>query len=528
MIADSTRGRILSLLVVLGLLLAACSDSDDDPEPTATQATPAATGAATRPPSTGATTTASTPAPLPPADPIAWEACPSGPFECAEYDVPLDYANPSGDTITLALRRLTANDADERIGLLFANPGGPGGSTIDVLSGWARNLPSDLRNRFDIILFDPRGVGHSSPLLCHDNIQELMALEPYPETDGDWRTIEEAIRRQVEQCNDVGAAILPFLGTPNVARDMDRLREAEGEDTITYVGYSYGTTLGQVYADLFPLHVRAMVLDGGVDASLTSDQRSLDQTLGFEAAFKRYVEYCRARSCITGDPEATIKELIAEAGEEPLPAPRGDRPVGAGEALYAVIASMYTPVYRPILTAALNGALDGDASGLLYLADTFAGRRDDGTYANSSEANSAVNCLDYETERDPQYHRRLALEFEEVAPFIGPATGQLGLYCAFWPVDPQPLTTPRATGAPPIMVIGGTGDPATPYKWSVALAAQLESGFLVTYDGEGHTAYNRGINCIDDAVDAYLLDLTLPSGDLTCGDAGIAPVPPVP
>ena len=189
---------------------------------------------------------------------------------------------------------------------------------------------------------------------------------------------------------------------------------------------------------------------------------------------------------------------------------------------------MYTPAFRPILSAALNAALDGDASGLLFLADSYANRQPDGSYTNGSEANSAVNCLDYETNRDPEHHRRLSEDFAEEAPFFGPATGQLGLYCAFWPVDPKPLETPDASGAPPIIVIGTTGDPATPYKWSVSLAEQLETGVLVTFDAEGHTAYRHGNRCIDDAVEAYLVDLTVPPKGLTCGDAGIEPVPPVP
>lgn len=537
MIRFAPRTLLFGLVALLTLLLVACSDDKDEPTPTVV-ATTAATAAPTQTrtvevaetpsPTTAPPTPTPTPS-LPPAEPVAWSACPSGPFDCAEYDVPLDYADPEGDTITLALRRLPAGDASQRIGLLFANPGGPGGSTIDILSGWARSLPSEIRDRFDIILFDPRGVGHSSPLVCHDNIQDLIGLDPYPETDEDWTIIEDAIRRQTEQCADAGEDVLPFLGTANVARDMDRLREAEGEETITYFGYSYGTTLGQVYADLFSTRVRAMALDGGVDVSLSSDQRALEQTLGFEAAFHRYVDYCEERSCIAGDPEAVIKELVAEAGEEPLPAPRGDRPVGDGEAIYAILQAMYTPFYRPILTSALNAALDGDASGLLLLADSYAGRNDDGTYPNGAEANSAVNCLDYESDRDPEHYREITEDFGEQAPFFGPATGQLGLYCAFWPVDPKPISTPRAAGAPPIMVIGGTGDPATPYRWSVALAEQLESGFLVTSDGEGHTAYrNAGNGCIDDAVNAYLIDLTLPPEGLTCGDAGIEPVPPLP
>ena len=535
-----TRRTIRTLLfgavAVIALLAVACS-GDDENDPTATSVpSTSATSAPTRTPEPGETSppteappTATTPPSLPPVEPIAWADCPDGPFDCAEYAVPLDYEDPDGDTITLALRRLPAEDPEERIGLLFANPGGPGGSTIDTLSGWARGLPSQVRSRFDIILFDPRGVGHSSPIVCHDNIQELVGLDPYPENDEDWDTIIDATRRFVDACTEVGGDRLPFYGTPNVARDMDRIREAEGEETLTYFGYSYGTTLGQVYADLFPSHVRAMVLDSAVDNSIPSDDFNLEQILGFEAAFQRYLDDCAARQCVPGDPAATVRALLDQAAVSPLPAPSGDRPVGDGEIVQAILGSLYSKVSWILLTAGINSALQGDGSTLLLLADNFAGREPSGEYSNLVESNKAVNCLDAVTDRDPEHHIALADEFEEQAPWFGPGAAQFGLYCAFWEPNPQPLTIPRAAGAPPIMVIGSTGDPATPYKWAVALADQLESGFLVTFDNEGHGAYRfTGSSCIDDAVNAYLLDLTVPPEPLTCGDAGITPVPPVP
>jgi pimeloyl-ACP methyl ester carboxylesterase len=465
---------------------------------------------------------------MPPAEAIAWADCPSGPFQCAEYAVPLDYSDPDGATITLALRRLPAEDPDERIGLLFANPGGPGGSTIDVLSGWARTLPSELRSRFDIILFDPRGVGHSSPLLCHDNIQELIGLNPYPRTNEDWQPIIDAVRRFDEACAAAGGNVLPHLGTRNAVRDMDRIREAEGEETISYFGYSYGTTFGQVYADLFPTRVRAMVLDGAVDNSLGADELSLEQILGFEAAFQRYLSRCAANQCLPGNPAETVRGLIDAAAQEPIPAPIGDRPVGDGEVVQAILGSLYSEVSWGILTSGLNAALDGDASTLLFLADNFAGRQDNGEYNNLTEAHKAVTCLDSATDRDPQHHVALADDWEALAPFFGRGAAQFGLFCAFWQAEPEPLTAPRAAGAPPILVIGTTGDPATPYKWAVALADQLESGVILTRDGEGHLAYRYGSECIDGAVEAYLLDLALPAEGLVCEDAGIEPVPPVP
>jgi pimeloyl-ACP methyl ester carboxylesterase len=409
---------------------------------------------------------------------------------------------------------------------LFVNPGGPGGSTIDILSGWSRSMPQEIRSRFDIVLMDPRGVGESSPLICHDNIQELLGLDPYPETDADWREIEDAIKEMTSQCADAGGDILPFLGTESVARDMDRIRDAMGDDQLTYFGYSYGTTIGQVYADLFPGRVRAMVLDGAVDLSLDADTRWLEQTVGFEAAYNRFLADCRSRSCLPGDPAKTISDLIEKARQNPIPARTGDRPLGGGEALFGIVGSLYNKASWLLMSSSIKAAMDGDGSALLFLVDSFLGREGDG-YNNSNEMNSAVNCLDFVNERDPQHYRELSKEFAAAAPFFGEALASTGLYCAFWEADPKPLHTPTASGAAPIVVIGNTGDPATPYKWAVALASQLESAVLITHDAEGHTAYRAGSNCIDDAIDAYLVDLTVPPDGKRCGNANITPSPPV-
>jgi pimeloyl-ACP methyl ester carboxylesterase len=509
-----------SILFVF-LLSGACSNDNAEPQATAAVTTPA---------EVTATAPASTPEPaatatLTPAPPIAWSACQG--FECADYDVPLDYAHPEQGTITLAVKRLPASDPSQRVGALFANPGGPGGSAIDILSGWARNLPQSIRARFDIVLFDPRGVGQSSPLLCGDDVQKLIGLEPYPETDEDWQAIEDAIQEMAGQCAQAGSDILPFLGTESVARDMDRLREAMGDEELTYFGYSYGTTIGQVYADLFPTHVRAMVLDGAVDINIPADQRALEQTVGFEAAFNRYLADCKAKACLPGDPATQVNDLIAKSELSPIPAATGDRPVGPGELVFGILGSLYSKASWPLLTTDLNAALKGDASGLLFIVDSYVGRNGDGTYDNSSEMNTAVNCLDYVNSRDTAHYRQLAVDFAKDAPFFGPATGQLGLYCAYWQPDPKPLRTPRAPGAPPILVIGNTGDPATPYKWAVAVSQELEFGVLLTNDAEGHTAYRMGSGCVDDVVNAYLLDLTPPDEGKTCGSAGIEPAPPV-
>lgn len=457
---------------------------------------------------------------------LVWRACGGG-FECTTLSVPLDYAAPQARRIDIALIRLRARDASARIGPLLVNPGGPGGSGIDFLRRWAALLPGQIRDRFDVISFDPRGVGESTPLLCHDNIQALMALPPAPASEEVWRQVQDAVRGFAELCASRAGGMLPYLGTLNAARDMDEIRKALGEDRISYLGYSYGTVLGAVYADLFPNNVRALVLDGAVDLSLDGETFLRYQAAGFEAAFARYLQWCRARQCLgAGDPAEAVRLLLARAEDAPIAAPQADRPAGPGEITFAMLAGLYSDALWGELTSGLNAARAGNASGLIRLADRLAGRRADGTYDNSSEMNAAVNCLDHDFGREPRRHIALAEELGVKLPFFGSYVGQGGLACAYWAAEPQPLKAPRAAGAPPTLVIGTTGDPATPYVWAQAMASQLESAVLLTFRAEGHTAYRRGDNCIDSAVNAYLLTLQMPPPGTACGNPALAePLP---
>ncbi len=502
--------------------LAGCSSNKSTPTPTLDSAATAA--------ATAAPTVTGTPPPtatLPPATPIAWSNCSS--FQCATFEVPLDYADPSRATISLSLIRQPARDQANRIGTLFVNPGGPGGSAIDFMRYWAPIVDRAVRDRFDIVAFDPRGVGQSSPIHCHDNIQQIVALPSDPQTDADWQKIVDADKALADQCEKVAGSVLPYLGTASVARDMDRIREALGEDKITYVGYSYGTEIGQVYADLFPQHVRAMLLDGNVDIAADTDQSNLDQTVALEAAINRYIADCRASSCLPSDPKDAIDTLLATAAKAPIPAPDADRPLSEGEILFALVGSMYSPSQAPALTAAISQALNGNGTRMIRIVDDYLDRQGpNGQYSNLFESNLAVNCLDSVYNRDPQHYRNLVPEFEKAAPLLGSWSAEGGIACAVWPADPKPLQTPKATGAPPILLIGNTGDPATPYKWSVAVSKELASATLLTYDGSGHTAYMLALNnCINAAADAYLLDLTLPAKGTVCGGADITPVPSV-
>jgi pimeloyl-ACP methyl ester carboxylesterase len=448
---------------------------------------------------------------------LEWASC--GSFQCATLTVPLDYSLPQGRQIDLAVVRQQARRPDERIGSLFVNPGGPGGSAIDFLRAWAPTLAGDIRDRFDIIAFDPRGVGQSTPLECHDNILELAALPPDPQTDAEWQDVFDSSQALADLCAERSDGTLPYLGTENVARDIDQLREALGEDKISYFGYSYGTEIGAVYADLFPDRVRAMVLDGAVDLALSGDQIDLEQALGFETAYDHFLQDCRARSCldVSEDPEAAVQRLLTTARDSPVPAPRYDRPASEGEIILAIVGSLYSQGSWSMLARGLQQAIDGDATALLRIADNYLGRKADGTYDNSLEMNIAVNCLDHEFTTDPDAVKALAGEFQPLAPHFGAALAQGGVTCGFWHAVPSPLSVPVATGAPPIVVIGTTSDPATPYRWAVGVAGELETGVLLTNHGEGHTAYRSGVSCIDIAVNDYLLTVQPPPQGSSCG-----------
>jgi len=455
---------------------------------------------------------------------IRWEAC--GQIQCATLDVPLDYDDPGGETIELSLIRIPAREPDRRLGVLMANPGGPGASANEFMRVWRLLLSNDIRNRFDLVSFDPRGVGESSPIVCHDTLQQLVAVDPDPDTDAEWEAAKAASKTFADACAARYADILPHVGTKNVARDMDTIRAALGEEKLNYVGYSYGTSLGAVYADMFPGRIRAMVLDGGTDLSLGFEDVNRTQMIGFERAFQAYLDDCKARSCALakdGDPREAVEEVVAKAEASPIPSEDADRPAGPGEVQLGIISAMYSKLTWNALTRALQDAREGDGSGLVKLTDAYLQREPGGDYANLIEANAAVNYVDGECPKDPEYYRSLGERFAAAAPTFGRSAATSGLTCAYWRAEPDPVQTPSGKGAPPLIVIATTNDPATPYEWGVALSKQLESATLVTHRGEGHTIYAQGNACIDAVVNEYLLNLSVPAEGTTCGNG---PPPP--
>jgi pimeloyl-ACP methyl ester carboxylesterase len=505
-----SRGALPVLVAVL-ILASACSP--DQP-------------AAEREPRSG-----STPVPTDDVDPalvpfytqqLEWASCHDD-YECTTLDVPLDYAVSDGEAIELAvLRRRAAGD--DRIGSLVVNPGGPGASGTE----YARSSPvnDDVAERFDIIGFDPRGVGESAPIDCLDD----AALDDFIETDGspddpaEITQLQEQASSFIAGCTERSDEMLPHVGTADVARDLDILRAALGDEVLNYRGASYGTDIGAQYAELFPDRVGRLVLDGAIDPTLTGEEFLLGQAGGAERALTAYLEACAADGdCPLGQSAAearsTLVDLLAVIDAAPLPTDDDGRPLTQSLAVLGIVLPLYLSPDEGylLLNLALERALAGDGSALLFLADQYLKRNPDGTYdGNLNEAGPAVNCVDRSWEKDVAAIESAIAALEQTSVVFGPYLGWSGLVCAQWPVpaaSPAPVT---AAGAAPILVVGTTGDLATPYEWAEALAGQLDSGVLLTYEGSGHTAYRMGSECIDDAVDAYLIDGTVPEDGLRC------------
>ncbi len=454
-----------------------------------------------------------------------WSSCGGG-FECAEVAVPLDYDDPSADQISIAVTRLPAEDGDDRIGSLLVNPGGPGGSGIDYVRRAPDVLGSAVRDRFDVVGFDPRGVGRSEPVECLDDEQldEFVAADGSPDTPAEERAVLQHARELAEGCERRSGRLLPHVGTADAARDMDVLRAVLGDERLHYLGKSYGTFLGATYAGLFPSRVGRLVLDGALDPRVRSEDFNREQAEGFEVALDAFVRDCLEQDdCpLRGTPDeglAQVDRFLADVDATPL---RGDgeRELPQGLAVLGIVAALYDETRGwPILRQALTQAFAGDGSLLLLLADLYTDRDPSGRYTtNQNEVIYAVNCVDRpEAGGDIASARRLAEQYERTAPHFGAYLAWSGLACASWPVRPQGKPGPiPAKGAAPILVVGTTRDPATPYEWAVGLAEQLESGVLLTWDGDGHTAYQSGSDCVDDVVDDYLIDGKVPAEGTRC------------
>ncbi|MEU9634934.1 alpha/beta hydrolase [Streptomyces tendae] len=523
--------RLRGALLAAALLATACSaggasTSAGSPAARAVGSTEAATAALTPLPQ-------ATPSELSPyyEQKLAWRDCGVPGFQCATMKAPLDYAKPGEGDVRLAVARKKATGPGKRLGSLLVNPGGPGGSAIGYLQQYAGiGYPAKVRAQYDMVAVDPRGVARSEPVECLDGPE----MDAYTQTDvtpddaGETDELVDAYKEFAEGCGADAPKLLRHVSTVEAARDMDVLRAVLGDEKLTYVGASYGTFLGATYAGLFPDRTGRLVLDGAMDPSLPARRLNLEQTEGFETAFQSFAKDCvRQPDCPLGDKNTApdqvgknLKSFFDDLDTKPLPAGDADgRKLTESLATTGVIAAMYDEGAWQQLRESLTSAIkEKDGAGLLILSDSYYEREADGGYSNLMFANAAVNCLDLPAAfSSPDEVRDALPEFEKASPVFGEGLAWSSLNCAYWPVKPtgEPHRI-EAAGATPIVVVGTTRDPATPYRWAEALSAQLASGHLLTYEGDGHTAYGRGSTCIDSAINTYLLRGTAPEDGKRC------------
>ena len=456
-----------------------------------------------------------------------WQPCDGG-FECTTFRVPMDYDRPGDGDLTLSAARAAveaAGSGDPRVGSLLLNPGGPGGSAIEYLEAVARTYDRAVRARYDLVGLDPRGVGRSNPVSClsGDRMDAFTSADLAP---GDQRAIDALVaadKEFAEGCRRQAGPVLGHLSTVEAARDMDVLRALLGDERLNFVGKSYGTFLGATYAGLFPSRVGRVVLDGAMDPALDSVTGNRTQAGGFETAWAAFAKDCAKREdCPFGRTEQQVGEqltaLLAAVHANPLRSSDHGRRLTGSQATTGVVQALYAEFLWPELRTALSDAKAGDGTGLLKLSDAYYGREADGSYPNMMFANAAVNCLDLPAPfRSPEDVQRAVPDFERASPHFGRDIAWMALTCAYWPVRATGAAhTIRAVGAAPIVVVGTTRDPATPYDWARSLAGQLESGRLLTYDGDGHTAYGRRSTCVDGAVNRFLLTGEAPEQGKRC------------
>jgi pimeloyl-ACP methyl ester carboxylesterase len=441
-------------------------------------------------------------------------------LECATLVVPLDHTAPDGPTIDISVGRVRATGSDP-IGSLVFNPGGPGGSGVEILGFLATSMSPEITERFDLVSFDPRGVGVSTAIDCDIQIDDAVTLLAEGD-DAGWNDLIDANAADLASCTTDALALAPYVGTNNAARDLDLLRAALGDETLSYVGYSYGTRLGATYAELFPERVRALVLDAAVKPTDDFAELDREQAGGFDRALEHFAAACDSDpDCVLGDVGPTLDVLTGLVGEieevGSFPTDDGDRRLLPGELKLGVASALYSKESWPFLAQALFVAeAQQDGSLLQSLGDLLVGRRPDGTYDNSQVANHFINCADDPARPTAEQQRTQAAESAADSTYfddlLRASTGCLGVPAAI-----DPLIIGPATGAAPIVVIGNTGDPATPYEWSVELADSLDSAVLYTVEAEGHTAYGS-IGCVAADIDAYLIDLVVPGDGAGCSD----------
>ena len=456
---------------------------------------------------------------------LSWKGCGVG--QCADLTVPLDYAEPDGETIKVRVLRMKATKKGKRIGSLVVNPGGPGGSGVDYARYADFIVGKPVRQRFDIVGFDPRGVGRSEPVDCLPDagMDDFLAQDPTPDDSAEEQAFAAHNKAFADGCQQRTGALLGHLSTEDSAKDMDVLRAALGEAKLNYLGKSYGTYLGAVYAGLFPKLVGRFVLDGVLPPDETSEELALDQAVGFERATRAWAEDCAdSGDCPLGNSADEVmqrlRDLLRQLDAQPLPMRDGrESELTEGWASLGVAQAMYDQGQWSQLSDALGQVVrDHNGTKLMQLADAYAHRDANGRYQdNLLESFYSISCLDHPDSPDPADYEKRAQAFEAKAPTFGAFMAWGTQVCGEWPVKsgraPHKIT---AEGSDPIVVVGTTRDPATPYESSVRLRDQLANARLLTMDGDGHTAYMRHNDCIDKAINDYYTAGKVPADGTKC------------
>jgi pimeloyl-ACP methyl ester carboxylesterase len=513
------------LIAAAVVTVAACSPAagvtteraDPATDPTVSETTDPADTATT--PETGAPET-DPPATTEPSGELQWSELVDG-VESTLLEVPVDYEDPDGPTFELFVARRLANDQENKIGSLLVNPGGPGFGGSDFAIFADQIYEEELLDRFDIVGWDPRGTGESEPAIdCIDDYDEYFAgTDITPDDQVEHDEVVETVRAFANRCAEENADIIEHVGTNNSVRDMDAIRRALGEEKISYFGFSYGSELGATWATLFPETVRAAVLDGAADPNSDPVERNRQQLSGFEETLTTYLAQCSADSSCAfhndGDAEGAFDELMGELDENPIPSEPGRPDIARGEALQGVVQAMYSDSFWDQLSDALSDAQDGDGSGLLALYDAYFQRKSDGTWGNELEAFQSISCMDRVQRPTVEEWDAFAPLFNEAAPRIAPGVTGEPYFCVFFPPTIEPRAEITGAGAGPILVVGTTGDAATPLSSTRAMAETLEDGRLVVVTADQHTGYSAN-ECVQDIVHRYLVDLEVPGDEAEC------------
>ncbi|MSZ55566.1 MAG: alpha/beta fold hydrolase [Actinobacteria bacterium] len=453
---------------------------------------------------------------------IKWKSCSVDsldPLMCARFSVPYDYNKPDIGSFSLKLVKSPAKIRTKRIGSMLVNPGGPGFGGTSIAENASSYLSSDLIDTFDIIGWDPRGTGDSTPHVdCVDNYDKYFTADPSPQNDAERQAVIDISKAFADECQKKSGAILPYISTNATARDMDKIRAALGEQKITYFGFSYGSELGATWATLFPSTVRAAVLDGAADPTADYIEGGLQQAKGFETEFSKFLAQCSAnKKCKFyngGHAEAAFDELIQRLDTEPLLVSKNRALVNQAIAYSAVTFAMYSSSIWPDLEVALSDAQNGKGAGLMSLYDRYYQRAPDGKYGNELEAFNAIMCLDDPGPSTVAEQDSYIPQFKAAAPrLVDSFTSGYG--CVFWSAKPDRRIAITGNGAGPIVVVGTTGDAATPLAGTRTMASTLQDGRLIVVTDDRHTGYGAN-DCVLSAVDKYLITTKVTFAEKAC------------